>query len=184
MKILIICGVIIIALVWYVIKTQNNLVGLEEMCSNAISQIGVQQTSRWDVLSNMADLVAQYSDYEGRTLKEIIQQRSFSPKFNSVSELESNELLIKEALAKLSVVVEAYPDLKSNGLYLDTMDTLRKFEENVRYARMIYNDTVTKFNRVIRMIPTSFVAGFLGFRKKDYLEVDTTKTDMPNLKRG
>jgi len=180
---LIILGVILFFLVSWFIRVQNKLVNLDELCENGLSQIGIQQTSRWDALNSMADLVSQYSEYEGRTLKEIIQQRNYSSKFGSASELEMNELQIKEALSKLSVVVEAYPELKSNGLYLNTMEAMRQYEENVRYSRMMYNDVVTKFNREIRLIPVCFIAKILGFVKKDYLDVDTKKVDMPNLKR-
>jgi LemA protein len=52
----------------------------------------------------------------------------------------------------------------------------------VRQSRLIYNDSVTKLNRRIRMFPTSLVAGMLGFAKRDYLEANETKADMPSMK--
>jgi LemA protein len=52
----------------------------------------------------------------------------------------------------------------------------------VRTSRLIYNDSVTKYNRSTRMFPTSIVAGFLGFSKREYLETDNKKSDMPDMR--
>ena len=80
-------------------------------------------------------------------------------------------------------VAEQYPDLKANTMYIETMQGVKQYEENVRLARMTYNDTVTKFNRVVRQFPTSLVAGMLGFPVKDYLQTEEAKKDMPDMKR-
>ncbi|HMM32584.1 MAG TPA: LemA family protein [Clostridia bacterium] len=52
----------------------------------------------------------------------------------------------------------------------------------VRQSRLIYNDSVTKLNRHIRMFPTSLIAGMMGFSKRDYLETNEAKADMPSMK--
>jgi LemA protein len=59
------------------------------------------------------------------------------------------------------------------------MDALQTFENMMRTSRLIYNDSVTKFNREIRMFPVSIISGMLGFRQRDYLEVQASKTDIP-----
>ena len=78
---------------------------------------------------------------------------------------------------------EAYPQLKADGLFKETMDGVRDYEEKVRMSRMVYNDTATKYNRIIRQFPSSFVASMLGYRDlKEYLKVDDEKkTSYPNL---
>ena len=62
------------------------------------------------------------------------------------------------------------------------MDGVKQYEENVRMSRMVYNDTATKMNRMVRQWPSSFVASMLNFREKDYLKVDEEqKSKAPDL---
>jgi LemA protein len=62
------------------------------------------------------------------------------------------------------------------------MDGVDKYEDNVRMARMVYNDTATKMNRMVRQFPSSIVAGMLGFGLRDYLKADEAKKkSYPNL---
>ena len=87
-----------------------------------------------------------------------------------------------EVMGKLMAVREDYPELKASGLYEKTMAGIEKFEENVRMARMIYNDSATRMNRYVRQWPSSFVAGQLGFAVKEYLKIDDAKKrDMPDM---
>ena len=87
-----------------------------------------------------------------------------------------------EVLSRLMAVNEAYPELKASGLYEKTMSSINAYEDNVRMARMIYNDTTTRFNRYVRQWPSSMVAGQLHFVARDYLAVDNKgKRDMPEL---
>ena len=79
-------------------------------------------------------------------------------------------------------VAESYPELKANENYIKTMDSVNKYEEMVRKSRLVYNDSVTKLNRTIRMFPTSLVAGILHIVSRDYLEVNDKKADMPSMK--
>ena len=62
------------------------------------------------------------------------------------------------------------------------MDAVQTFENMVRTSRLIYNDSVTKLNREIRMFPVSVIAGMLGFHQRDYLEEQAAKADMPSMK--
>ena len=80
------------------------------------------------------------------------------------------------------MVTEQYPDLKANQNYIKTMDAVETFENMVRTSRLIYNDSVTKLNREIRMFPVSMIAGMLGFQQKKYLEEQATKADIPSMK--
>ena len=62
------------------------------------------------------------------------------------------------------------------------MDSINEYENLVRTSRMVYNDCVTKMNRMVRQWPSSFVAGLLHFGKREYLEVPDEKKDMPPIK--
>ena len=175
---LIILLVILILIVFWLIRTQNTLVLLDEQCKNALSQIGVQQESRWDVLTNVISLIEKYSKHESETLKELVSLRS---KGNDVSDINKSEEELVNTIRALNVVVEAYPDLKADKVYIESIDSMNKYEKDVKYSRMIYNDTITKYNRVIRQIPTSLIAGALGFVEKEYLETNQEKSDIPKI---
>jgi len=181
--IVVIVVVIVIALVAWVMGGQRKLVNAEELCGNALSQIGVQQASRWDALNTLADLTKGYSDQEYKTLMDTIRARQgISPK-STAGEVEQQEAMLQQGLGRISALAEAYPDLKSNTVYLKTMEEVKNYENNVRMSRMVYNDTVTKYNRLVRSMPGSILAGGMGFVPRDYLQDDPAKASMPVMAR-
>lgn len=172
---------LIMLMVLYAIGVQRKLVNLDELTANALSQIGVQQNSRWDALTALADLTKGYSKHEYDTLMSVINQRKTTSGNSSTKELNQQETLLTEAITGLVAVAEAYPDLKASDAYIKTMDSLNTYENNVRMSRMVYNDTVTKMNRLVRQFPSSIFAGLFGFSTRDYLQEPTGKTEMPSI---
>lgn len=184
MTALIIVALLIVAAVivffWF-ISTQRELVNLDEKCSNALSQIEVQMNSRWDALLALAKAASAYAKHESETLIKTIEGRR-SVEVRTADDVNQQQSAFTEVLGKLMAVHEAYPDLKASSLYEKTMGSIEKFEENVRMARMIYNDSATRMNRYVRQWPSSFVANFLHFGVKEYLKIDDQKKkDMPNM---
>lgn len=182
-----IIGIVIAALVVFVvlwfISTQRKLVTLDENVNNAMSQIGVQLSSRFDALTALLDLTKGYAEHESKTLIETVKsRRSVIDASSSAKDVAEQENLITQALGKISMVAESYPDLKANQNYIQTMDSVNKYENQVRTSRQIYNDCVTKLNRTLRMFPTSLVGGMLGFSQKEYLSQDNAKASMPDMK--
>lgn len=177
----IIAIVAVIAL--WVISTQRKLVILDENISNAMSQIGVQLSSRFDALSALLDLTKGYAKHESETLIETIKsRRSVITAKSTPNDVLTQEGVISEALGRISMVTEQYPELKANENYIKTMDAVEAFENMLRTSRLIYNDSVTKLNREIRMSPVSMIAGMLGFRQREYLVEQAAKADMPSMK--
>ncbi len=169
-------------LVLWGISVQNKLVQADELCNNALKQINVQQVSRYDALQAIIKLTREYASYEADTLEKVISQRKITASAKpTVEEINANEKALQEVSAKLIAVAEQYPDLKANQNYQQAMADIKQYEENVRLARMTFNDTVTKFNNQVRMFPGSIVAGILGFAKRDYLAEDTSKKDYPTI---
>lgn len=175
-------AIVVLVAIW-VVSVQRRLVSIDELVGNALSQIGVQQNTRWDALGALADLTKQYDEHEYNTLMDVIGKRQPIGQTSTAKDVEAQENFLTEAMNKFLAVAEAYPDLKANTMYTETMQGVKQYEENVRLARMTYNDTVTKFNRVVRQFPTSIVAGMLGFPVKDYLQTEEAKTEMPSMKR-
>ena len=177
---LIVILVIVALLVLWGISVQNKLVQSDELCNNALKQINVQQVSRYDALQAIVKLTREYASYEADTLEKVISQRKITASSNpTVEEVNANEKILQEASAKLIAIAERYPDLKANQNYQQAMADIKQYEENVRLARMTFNDTVTKYNNQVRMFPGSVVASILGFPKRDYLAEDTSKKDYP-----
>lgn len=176
-------GVLLVLLVLWGMSTQRRLVVLDENINNAMSQIGVQLSSRFDALTALLDLTKGYDRHESETLIETIKsRRSVITAKSTPDEVVRQEGIITEALGRIAMVSEQYPELKSNENYARTMDSVNKYETMVRTSRLIYNDSVTKLNRDIRMFPVSMIAGMLGFLQRDYLEEQASKSDMPSMK--
>ncbi|MCL1852609.1 MAG: LemA family protein [Peptococcaceae bacterium] len=173
----------VVLLVLWFIRMQNSLVRADELCGNAMSQIGVQQATRWDALTALADLCKGYSDQEYNVLMETISARKNTRSGTPVSEVQHQEDMLAQGFARINALAEAYPDLKSNVVYMKTMDSVRELENNVRMSRMVFNDTVTKYNRLVREFPGSLAASMLRFVLREYLQEDPGKGEMPNMKR-
>ncbi len=170
-------------IVLWIISTQRKLVVLDENVSNAMSQIGVQLSSRFDALTALLDLTKGYAKHESETLIETIKSgRSMITAKSTPNDVLRQEGIIDEALGRIAMVSEQYPELKADQTYIKTMDAVQAFENMVRTSRLIYNDSVTKLNREIRMFPVSIIARMLGFHQREYLEEQAAKADMPSMK--
>ena len=176
MAIIILIVVIVLALlvVGYIISTQRELVHLDELCKNATSQIAVQLNSRWDAITALAKSAAQYASHESETLINTIRERR-QGNITTADQINEQQGAISQLLGRLIAIGEAYPNLKADALYKEAMDGMRDYEEKVRISRMVYNDTATKMNRMVRQWPSSFVAGLLHFSERAYLELDDAK---------
>ncbi|MBR0287127.1 MAG: LemA family protein [Bacteroidales bacterium] len=178
---IIVIAVIALLVIW-VISVQNKLVKKDEICNNALKQINVQQISRYDALQALVKLTREYAGYEADTLQKVIEARKItSSPAPTAAEINANEQALTEIASRLIAVAEAYPELKANQNYQDTMQSIKQYEENVRLSRMTFNDTVTLYNQQVRMFPTSLIAGMLGFAKREYLADDVTKKDYPTI---
>ena len=172
--------VAVIAIYEYVV-TQRKLVDLDEKCNNALSQIEVQLNSRWDALMALAKAATSYARHEGETLAATIAARR-GVEIRTAADVAEQQDAYAEVLSRLMAVNESYPELKSSDLYAKTMDSIRSYEENVRMARMIYNDSATRMNRYVRQWPSSIIASHLNFGLREYLKAeDKQKKGMPEL---
>ena len=169
---------VIAAIVLWTISTQRRLVVLDESINNAMSQIGVQMSSRFDALTALLDVIKGYAKPESETLIDTIKSRRRLITAKSAPEdVLRQEGIISEALGKIAVVTEQYPELKENPTYIKTMEAVQTFENMIRISRLIYNVCVAELSREIRMFPVSMIAGMLGFRQRDYLEEQAAETD-------
>ena len=173
---------LLVCVIGYFISTQRALVSLDEMCKNALSQIEVQLNSRFDAVVALAKTAAQYAKHESETIIQTIEARGGHTSAATPAGINAQSDLLGQMLGRLNVVVEQYPELKASELYLNAQEGQKEYEENVRVSRMVYNDTATKMNRLVRQWPSSIVASFLHFDEKEYLKVDNEqKKAYPDL---
>ena len=181
MTLIIVIAVIALLVLW-VISVQRKLVNQDELCKNSMSTIGVQQESRWDALTGMVELIKSYNEHEYNTLRDVIAQRRPIDGNSSAEEADQQENLMGQVASRLNVVIEQYPDIKANENYAKAMDAVDKYTNMVRTSKMVYNDTATNYNKLIRQIPDSIVASLFGFKTREYLKTEEKKTEMPSLK--
>lgn len=180
MDFLIILLVIAAVIIAWVVSTYNNLIRQREFVRNAMGQISAQIESRWDAIKNMIAGTKQYTDYEAKVLEEITAQRSKLGRDATVTDVEKDNKLFGQAMNQLFAVAENYPDLKASQLYQETMKNVDKYEQQVRQSRMIFNDSVTKYNRVIQSVPSNIIAGLFHFTVEKYFESSAEKSEMPS----
>lgn len=180
MTIIIIVAIIAIVAFWFM-GIQRKLVSSDELCQNSMSQIGVQQQSRWDAVSALVKLTKSYNEHEYNTLVDVIKQRKDITRTSAVADANAQEDVLVAAAAKIRFVAEQYPELKADATYAKTMDSLNNYENQVRMSRMVFNDSVTKYNRIVRQFPDSIVASILKFPLREYLKEVGSKRELPEI---
>ena len=85
---------------------------------------------------------------------------------------------------KIMAVAEGYPELKANEQFIALTDELAGTENRIAIARQNYNETVSKYNKAIKMFPTSIIAGMKGYESADYFEADDDAKDAPVVNFG
>ncbi len=155
----------------------NGLVRLRNQMRNAWAQIDVQLKRRYDLIPNLVETVKGYTRHERETLEAVTRARNVAQQAASAgagarSRAESE---LSSALARLLVVVEAYPDLKANQNYLALQEELTSTENKISFSRQYYNDSVLSYNNKIQMFPSNIIAGMMGFKTGEFFEVTVTE---------
>ncbi len=178
MEILIIIILLIILLFIWVMSTRQKLTVMDENVSNSMNQIGIQLSSRLDSLFALLDLVRGYDSKEAQALLDMARngRRAITAK-STPGEVVTQENIISETLERVAKVAEKCPELKSDRNYEKLINAVESYGKMVRTSRLIYNDSVTKFNRAVCMIPANLIAGILGFHKKEYLVAGEEKSE-------
>jgi LemA protein len=169
----IIIGVIAIVLLLIFWANYNGLVGLRNQTKNAWAQIDVQLKRRHDLIPNLIETVKGYKNFERETLEAVTKARNVAVAGanSGVGERSKLEGDLTNALSRLMVVVEAYPDLKANQNFLALQEELTSTENKISFSRQYYNDSVLKYNNKTQMFPSNVIAGMTGFKSGEFFEV-------------
>jgi len=167
---LVIVGVLVlIALMGFgwIMGERNSLVTERESVTAAWSQVDVALQRRADLIPNLVETVKGFAKQEQTVIKEVTDARAaLGGARNPAEKIQANSQL-DGALSRLLVVVENYPQLKSNENFLRLQDELAGTENRIAVERRKYNETVQRYNTDIELFPRSIAAGMFGFQRND-----------------
>ena len=172
-------AVLLLAGTWAAV-VRRGLKKLDGRCFGTIAKIDAEQSRRWNALFEVSRLVEAYDSEDYEALCGIIQKRGVTGVAVDAEAVSQQDNILSEAFSKVLAVCEKYPELKMQPAYAESIQLLDTYEDSVSVSRAAYNDTVTLFNRRVRALPVSFVAGAMGFKVKDYLDTPGERTQMPS----
>ncbi len=179
--VLVVLGVIVLGIVFWLIGAYNGLVRVKNEVENAWSQIDVQLKRRHDLIPNLVETVKGYMTHERETLESVTNARAAAMNASGVKDTAAAENMLSQALGGLRVAVEAYPDLKANTNFLQLQEELTSTENKISFARQFYNDSVLTLNNKIQMFPSNIVAGMFGFKEGEFFEIEESERAAPQV---
>ena len=176
--ILVILAVVVLAAIWI----YNNLVRSKVRVNEAWSDINVQLKRRLDLIPNLVNAVKGYAKHEQSVFEKVTEARAQALTAQSVKDTAKADNMLTGALKSIFAVAEAYPDLKASANFMELQDELTDTENKIQAARRFYNGAVRDFNTKIAVFPTNVFAGMLGFKGREFYEVEEgeqAKADKP-----
>lgn len=180
-KALIIVVIVLIILVIPAVSSYNNLVSLEQTANTAESNIDTQLQRRSDLIPNLVSTVKGYASQEKDIFTEIADARSKLAGATNVTEQANADGELSSALSRLLLVVENYPDLKSNQNFQDLSVQLEGTENRIAIARQDYNTAVTTYNTKLKSFPSNIVAKLFGFGEKPLYKATEGAQEVPQV---
>ncbi|MBO6223126.1 MAG: LemA family protein [Bacteroidales bacterium] len=180
----------VVALVLWGLGKYNSLVSQDENVNKAWAQVENQYQRRADLIPNLVETVKGYAEHESETLQSVIEARA---KATSVT-VDPNNLTeealkqyqqaqgeLTNALGRLMVSVERYPDLKANQNFLELQSQLEGTENRVNNARDEFNQAAQTYNTMVRKFPANIVASLFGFKNKNYFAAAEGASEAPKV---
>ena len=171
----------------------NTIQTNEEAVKSAWGDVEASYQRRNDLIPNLVEVVKTYAKHEKETLTAVTEARAKvgslqmnknmleDPK--AISQFQAAQGAMSSALSRLMVVVERYPDLKSNQNFQDLQHQLEGTENRINVARIRYNKTVEVFNGSIRVFPNSLTNKFiLGLKLKEPFKAEAGAEKAPQVK--
>ncbi len=181
-KTVVIVLVVVAVLAFTAISGYNSLVSLNENINGKWSQIENQLQRRADLIPNLVNTVKGFAAQEQQIINSVTEARAKLAGAGGPAAKAQANAELNSALSRLLVVVENYPNLKSDQNFRALMDELSGTENRLAVARKDYNDAVQGFNTRIRSFPTSLYAGMLGFGPKEYFKAEEGAKQVPQVK--
>ena len=176
---IVVIGIVVLMVARYGISANNNMVEKQEGVRTAWSQVENQYQRRADLIPNLVNTVKGYATHEEQTLTNVIEARAKATQVKVDPDQLTDEALQKymasqnnlsQALGRLMVVAEQYPELKANETFQMLQTQLEGTENRITTERQRFNETAKEYNIYIRKFPRNIFAGILGFKTQAYFE--------------
>lgn len=190
---LVIAGVLVIiglAIGLWARSSYNKMVEMEEGVTSAWSNVETQYQRRADLIDNLVATVKGYAKHEQGTLEGVVNARAKATAITidpanisaeKLAEFQNAQGDLTNALGKLLMIQEQYPDLKANQNFLELQAQLEGTENRITVARQKFNEAAQMFNTQIRLFPRNMIAGLFGFERKAYFEAQEGAESAPKV---
>jgi LemA protein len=165
----------------------NTIQTYDEQAASAQRNIEVQLQRRADLIPNIVNTVKGFAAQESEVLTQVTEARAgLTGALNRTGGVDMRELAaqnanLTSALGRLNVVVEAYPELRSNENFLRLQDELSGTENRIAVSRTDYNGAVERYNAYIRQFPQLITAKVFGSKPREYFEADAASREAPTV---
>ena len=179
LTVIVIIAAIVLALFFWVKNSYNGLVKSDEQVKAAWSQVENVYQRRADLIPNLVATVKGYAAHESSTLESVVEARSKATQVTvDPDRLDAGEIArfqeaqgeLTQALGRLVMLRESYPDLKANQNFMELQAQLEGTENRISTERMKFNETARSSNTMVRSVPKNIIAYMFGFETKGYFE--------------
>jgi LemA protein len=185
-------GILVIAALW-LMATYNGLVSRRVRVQNGFAQIDVQLRRRHDLVPNLVSTVKGYMAHEQQTLEAVTRARAAAVNAQqalaatpgdaaATHALANAEGALQQALGRMTLLMERYPDLKANQNALQLQEELVATENRIAFARQAYNDAVMTYNTKLQVFPDVLVARMFSFLAAGLFEADDASRAVPEVR--
>ncbi len=177
MNIWIFVGIGVVLVLWLG-SIYNKLVGLRNNRENAFADIDVQLKQRHDLIPQLVSAVKGYMEHEAGTLKAVTEARQNAMGASSVNEKIVAEQQLSSALSGLSIQVEAYPDLKASGNFMQLQNEMSDIENKLAAVRRYFNSATRELNNGVQKFPSNIIAGMFKFGEEPYFDLGEKRAQL------
>jgi LemA protein len=182
MPLLIIPLVVLLLPVIYVVVQYNWLVSLRNYISESWSNVDTELKRRYDLIPSLVATVKGYAAHEREVLERVTQLRERCVANNgSPAEQAKDETQLVDALKRMLVVVENYPQLKADQQFLKLQQELITTENRIQAARRFYNGNVRDYRNKCESFPSNLVAQTFGFQPQEFFSVPPSVKEVPDV---
>ena len=182
----IVIAIVVLVLIWLVL-TYNGLVTLRNRTQEAWSEIDVELKRRHDLIPNLVQTVQGYMGHERGTLEAVTNARAGAVAAGASGDpakIGQAENMLTQSLRSLFAVSENYPDLKAISAFTNLQEQLTATEDKIEFSRRFYNGNVRDYNIKLQTLPTSLIAGVLGFKAFGFFQADESDRAVPQVNFG
>jgi LemA protein len=183
---IVLIAIVVVVVLWLVF-TYNGLVSARNRTQEAWSEIDVELKRRHDLIPNLVNTVQGYMGHERGTLEAVTNARANAVSAGATGDptkIGQAENVLSQSLRSLFAVSENYPDLKAISAFTNLQETLTATEDKIEFSRRFYNGNVRDYNIKLQTLPTSLIAGMLGFKAFGFFQADEGDRAVPQVNFG